>query len=124
MITRKVLAFVALFFGASMGLPAKTTLTSGTIISMQSVDCGTKKDGKKTHSLVCQQYVVRTATTEYQIRQPKPSEQEVLPANTPIEFKMDKDKMKFKLNGKNYEFLVVGSSAIGQQPTEQKPGNN
>jgi hypothetical protein len=83
---------------------------------MQSVECGTKKEGKnKSTSLVCQQYVVHTSTTEYQIRQPKPSEQAILPANTPIQFTLDKDKMKFTWNGKKYQFLVVGTSAIQHQ---------
>jgi len=72
-------------------------------------------DGIYFSALVCQQYLVRTATNEYQIRQPKPSEQAILPANTPIEFTLDKDKMKFKLNGKKYEFLIVGTSAIQAQ---------
>lgn len=86
---------------------------SGTVISHTSVDCGTKKTGKKTSaSLLCQQYVVRTATTEYQIRQPKPAEQSIIPPNTPIQFTLDKDKMKFKANGKKYEFLIVGTSAL------------
>ena len=90
--------------------------TSGTIVSMQSVDCGTKKEGKKkTSSLTCQQYLVHTATAEYQIRQKKSEAQEVLQANTQIEFTLDKDKMKFKVNGKKYEFLVVGTSAIGSK---------
>ena len=37
------------------------------------------------------------------------------PANTAIVFKIDKDKMKFKVNGKTYEFLVVGTSALQTQ---------
>lgn len=88
-------------------------LTSGKIISMHSVECGSKKEGKnKSTHLVCQQYIVHTSTTEFEIRQPKPSEQEILPANTSIQFVLDKNKMKFKLNGKRYEFLVVGTSAL------------
>jgi hypothetical protein len=111
---RKPWALAALLLGASVCVPAKNPPMSGTIISEQSVDCGTKKQGKKsTTDLLCQQYTVRTATTEYQVRQPKPSDQAILPANTPIEFSIDKDKMKFKSNGKSYEFLVVGASAIG-----------
>lgn len=90
--------------------------TAGTIISEASVSCGTKKQGKKeSTSLLCQQYTVRTATAEYQIRQPKPAQQSILPANTPIQFTLDKDKMKFKVNGRKYEHLVVGTSAIGAQ---------
>jgi len=76
---------------------------AGTIVSEASVDCGTKKQGKKESTdLLCQEYTVRTPTTEYKIR-----------ANTPIEFTIDKSKMKFKANGKKYEFLIVATSAIG-----------
>jgi hypothetical protein len=100
------------FLCASLCIAAQKPVAA-TIISMQSVECGNKKEGKNNSTaLVCQQYLVRTSTTEYQIRQPKPSEQAILPANTPIEFTLDKDKMKFKLNGKKYEFLVVGTSSI------------
>jgi hypothetical protein len=86
---------------------------SGTIISEKSVECGMKNKGKKSSTeVMCQQYVVYTATTEYDIRQPKPSDQAIIPANSAIEFTIDKDKMKFKLNGKSYEFLIVGTSAL------------
>ena len=78
-----------------------------------------EKQGKKTikssTAVLCQQYVVRTATTEYEIRQLKPSEQAIIPANSTIQFATNKDKMKFKLNGKSYEFLIVGTSAITAQ---------
>lgn len=90
--------------------------TAGTIISEKSVECGTKNKGKKTvkssTAVLCQQYVVHTATTEYEIRQPKPSDQAIIPADSAIQFTINKDKMKFKLNGKSYEFLIVGTSAI------------
>jgi hypothetical protein len=102
---------LAVLYGCTCSAGQK--LTSGTIVSMQSVECGSKKEGKnKSMHLVCQQYIVHTSTTEYQIRQPKPSEQEIFPANTMIQFVLDKNKMKFKLNGKKYEFLVVGTSAV------------
>jgi hypothetical protein len=95
---------------------AGTTPMTGTIISEQSVDCGTKNKGKKSSTdIVCQQYVVHTSTTEYQIRQPKPKDQAIIPANTSIQFKIDKDKMKFKANGQDYEFLIVGTSALSPQ---------
>ena len=108
--SRFMVILLAVLYGCTC--VAGDKLMSGTIISMQSVDCGSKMDGKKSTSLVCQQYLVRTSNTEYQIRQPKPSEQEILPANTPIQFTLDKNKMKFKLNGKKYEFLIVGTSAF------------
>ena len=95
---------------------ADTKPMAGTIISLQSVACGTKNKGKKLSTdVVCQQYVVHTSTAEYQIRQPKPKEEAIIPANTAIQFKIDKDKMKFKVNGKGYEFLIVGTSALGAE---------
>jgi hypothetical protein len=101
--------------GRALALAGETP-TSATIISETSVACGSKQQGKKeSTSLLCQQYTVRTSTTEYLIRQEKPSEKEILPANTPIEFTMSKGKMKFKVNGKKYEFLVVGTSVVGAQ---------
>ena len=114
---KQLLALTVLFLGTSINSAAQQP-TPATIISEKSVDCGTKKEGKKESTdLLCQQYTVRTATTEYQIRQQKPSDKVILPANTHIEFTLDKDKMKFKVNGKKYEYLVVGTSAIGS-PTK------
>ena len=86
---------------------------SGKIVSENSVDCGTKKQGRKEQmDLMCQEYVVRTTTTEYHIRQPKQKDQAMLPLNSPVEFTMNKDKMKLKVQGKSYEFLVVSEAAV------------
>jgi len=112
----KLLAMAALALSASAVSTAQQPVAA-TIISEKSVECGSKDQGKKKSvDVLCQQYTVRTATTEYQIRQEKPAGKEILPANTPIEFTLDKDKMKFRANGKKYEFLIVGTSAVGAQP--------
>ncbi len=84
---------------------------SGNILSHTSVACGTKKSKKQDIDLLCQQYVVRSGTTDYTIRQPKPSEQTVIPLNTAIEFKLDKNKMKFKVDGQSFEFIVISQNA-------------
>ena len=85
---------------------------TGTIISENSVSCGSKLEKSKQTELLCQEYVVRTGTTDYHIRQLKPVERELIRINTPIEFTLDKDKIKFKANGKSYEYLVVSEAAI------------
>lgn len=109
---KTMMGAMILLFGFSFTTPAQQA-TMGTIISESSVGCGTKTQGKKQSSeLLCQQYTVRTDTTEYQIRQPKAASKAIVPANTVIEFTLDKDKMKFKADGKKYEYLVVGTSAI------------
>ena len=95
---------------------AATPPTSGTIVSMTSVDCGTKKKNKKeSTSLLCQQYLVHTATSEYKIQQQKPGDQHIIPANTPIQFTIDKNKMKFKVNGQKYELIIVSTAALNAQ---------
>ena len=107
-------------FAGSLAWAANDKPMAGTIVSENSVDCGTEAHGHKQkdkQDLVCQEYVVHTDATEYHIRQPKQKEQSLLPVNTGIDFVLDKDKMKFKVNGKKYEFLVVAEAAVtAKQP--------
>ena len=84
----------------------------GTIISENSVSCGSEGKGKKQTELMCQEYVIRTDTTEYHVRQEKESHKALLPVNAPVELTLKKDKMKFKVEGKEYEMLVVSESAV------------
>ena len=112
---RQFVVLAVSLFGVTCICAAKEP-EAATIISEKSVECGTKNQGKKKSAeVLCQQYTIRTATTEYQIRQEKPAEKAILPANTAIEFTLNKDKMKFKASGKSYEYLVVGTSAISAQ---------
>lgn len=83
----------------------------GTIVSQTSVACGAKKSKNQDIDLLCQQYVVRSGNTDYTIRQPKPSDQTLIPLNTSIQFTLDKNKMKLKANGKSFEFIVVSQAA-------------
>jgi hypothetical protein len=83
----------------------------GTILSQTSVACGAKKSKKKDIDVLCQQYVLRSGPTDFTIRQPKPSDQTLIPINTPTQFTLDKNKVKFKVNGKSFEFIVVGQAA-------------
>jgi bisphosphoglycerate-dependent phosphoglycerate mutase len=76
------------------------------------VACGSQiKNKKETAQVLCQEYVIRTETTEYHVRQEKPADKALIPVNTSVEFTLDKDKMKFKANGKKYEYLIVSESA-------------
>jgi len=87
---------------------------AGTIVSENSVPCGSQvtKNKKGTTDVLCQEYVIRTETTEYHVRQEKPAVKALIPVNTSVEFTLDKDKMKFKANGKKYEYLVVSEAAV------------
>lgn len=99
----------ALFVSAIVAAGPKPQ--SGNILSHTSVTCGAKKSKKQDIDLLCQQYVVRSGTTDYTIRQPKPSDQSIIPINTAIEFKVDKNKMKFKVDGQSFQFIVVSQAA-------------
>src|SRR5215467_4440008 len=112
----------ALVFVATLAYPGNKP-QFGTIISENSVACGsTVEKGKKnkhmTVEVLCQEYVVRTEGTDYHIRQMKPSEKALIPVHTPVEFTLDKDKMKFKANGKSYEYLIVSEAAVSADATK------
>ena len=110
-----------LLFGAILAQAGKPQF--GTIISENSVACGStvekgRKNKQTTVEVLCQEYVVRTVGTDYHIRQLKPSDKALIPVNTPIEFTLDKDKMKFKANGKSYEYLIVSEAAVAADATK------
>jgi hypothetical protein len=110
-VTKTILLLAALLV-LSLTAVAKDNVMQGTIISENSVDCGSKAKGKKqTTELMCQEYVIRTEATEYHVRQEKEAHKEMLPVNAPVELTINKDKMKFKVNGKSYEMLVVSEAA-------------
>jgi len=102
--------FVALFLTVALA-SAGPKPQPGTILSQTSVACGAKKSKKQSLDLLCQQYVVRSGTTDYTIRQAKPSDQHLIPLNTAIQFTLDKNKMKFKVNGQSFEFMVISQAA-------------
>jgi hypothetical protein len=91
---------------------AKDNPMQGTIVSENSVSCGSQADGKKkTTELMCQEYIIRTESTDYHVRQEKEAHKALLPVNAAVELTLKKDRMKFKVNGKEYEMLIVSESA-------------
>jgi hypothetical protein len=108
---KKPLTLLAVLFLSATFAAAGSKPQRGNILSHTSVTCGAKKSKKQDIDLLCQQYVVRSGTTDYTIRQPKPGDQDLIPINTAIEFKLDKNKMKFKVGGKSFEFIVVSQAA-------------
>jgi hypothetical protein len=108
---KKSLILLAPLFLSTTIAAAGPKPQSGNILSHTSVACGSKKSKKQDVDLLCQQYVIRSGTTDYTIRQPKPSDQNIIPLNTAVQFTLDKNKAKFKVNGKSFEFIVVGQAA-------------
>ena len=108
---KRILLFVAVVLVTLDIAAAGPKPQTGTIVSQSSSACGQKKSKKSDLDLMCQQYVVRTATIDYTVRQQKPSDQTLIAPNTPVTFTIDKNKMKFKASGKSYEYLVLSQTA-------------
>jgi hypothetical protein len=113
---KSLTVLVSLFLGAAVAF-ADPNPQPGTILSQTSVACGAKKSKKQDIDLLCQQYVVRSGPTDYTIRQPKPSDQPLIPLDTAIQFTLDKNKMKFKFDGKSFEFIVISQAAASSAAT-------
>jgi hypothetical protein len=123
---KKPFLLAAIVFSGAMLLHAGNRPETGTIISENSVACGStlekgKKNKQTSIEVLCQEYVVRTAGTDYHIRQLKASGKALIPINTLIEFTLDKDKIKFKANGKSYEYLVVSEAAAATTADAARP---
>jgi hypothetical protein len=114
--------FATLFLSAAVAY-AGPKPQPGNILSHTSVACGTKKSKKQDIDLLCQQYVVRSGTTDYTIRQPKPSDKTLIPLNTAIQFTLDKNKMKFKANGESFEFMVISQAAASSAAATPAPAD-
>jgi hypothetical protein len=96
---------------------AKENPQQGTILSENSVQCGSQAKGKKTSEIMCQEYVIRAGGTDYHVRQEKEAHKELLPINAAVELTISKDKMKFKVNGKSYEMMIVSEAAATASAT-------
>ena len=98
---------------------------SGTLLQMDSVDCGAEqKSGKsftgemlgtdsahqKTHVLLCQEYLLQTDRVIYRIRPRDDKHPVLLPVGEKAQFHIEKDKMKLRvedLDDKEREYTVV-----------------
>jgi hypothetical protein len=98
---------------------------SGKLMQMDSVACGVdEKDGKsfdgevlgtdgghkKTHELLCQEYVLQTSSVIYRIRPRDEKHPVLLPVGERAQFRMAKDKMLLRvedLDSKEREYSVV-----------------
>ena len=119
---RKLLLVLAVMAVGASVAAAKDNVMQGTIVSENSVPCGSEAKGhSQTVELMCQEYVIRTNTTEYHVRQQKEEHKALLPVNAPVELTLHKDRMKFTVNGKSYEMLVVSESAVTAPPPAPAP---
>jgi hypothetical protein len=98
---------------------------SGTLLQMDSVECGmdensgksitgeligTDSGHKKTHELLCQEYVLQSEHVLYRIRPKDDKHPVLLPVGEKAQFRIEKDKMMLSvedLDSKEREYNVV-----------------
>src|SRR5260221_5626714 len=120
----KSLIGIMLFASVMQGKDVKAH-ESGTLLQVESVQCGygensgktiagellgTDSAHKKTHAILCQEYVIQSEKITYRIRPRDEKRPVLLPVGERAQFRMDKDKMKLRvedLDGKERDYQVV-----------------
>src|SRR3984893_14675282 len=108
---------------------------TGKLVQMDSVACGVdEKDGKsfggemlgtdsghkKTHEVLCQEYVLQAERVIYRIRPRDEKHPVLLPVGEKAQFRLVKDKMLLRmedLDGKEREYLVVSMTPRADSST-------
>ena len=111
---------------------------TGELLQMDSVECGVDENSgksfagevlgtdsahKKTHALLCQEYLLQTDHVIYPIRPKDDKHPVLLPVGNKAQFRMDKDKMKLRvedLDDKERDYLVVSMTPRGDSSIPEK----
>ena len=110
----------------------RPVMQSGTLLQMDSVECGTdQKSGKtfagellgtdaahqKMHTLLCPEYLLQTHRILYRIRPKDEKHPVLLPVGEKAQFRMDKDHMRLRvedLDDKERDYIVVSMTPRGE----------
>src|SRR5436190_13413743 len=122
---RTKILLVTLMLAASAYAKAPKTYQSGTLLQMDSVDCGydensrksragqvlgTDSAHKKTHQLLCQEYLLQNDGVIYRIRPRDEKHPVLLPVGEKAQFRIQKDKILLLVedgDNKEREYNVV-----------------
>lgn len=125
----KLLLFSLLAISLAPGVAelSAATYTEGNVASMHSVPCGRQgKSHKRVEQMLCEQYLIRTGTTDYQIRQELPKRVYLLPVGQGVYFRVEKNRMVvrgYTLDGKkikDQEYIVISER---QRLQSEAPGS-
>jgi hypothetical protein len=110
---------------------------TGKLLQMDSVNCGvdekagnslagemigTDNSHKKTHELLCQEYVLQTDRVLYRIRPKDDKHPVLLPVGNQAQFRLEKDKMLLRvedLDNKEREYIVVSMTPRSDASTAE-----
>jgi hypothetical protein len=114
------------------------TPQSGTIIQMDSVNCGTDQKSdkslageiigtdnsdRKTRTLLCQEYLLQTDRMSYRIRPKDDKHPALLPVGEKAQFRIERDHLKLRvesLDDKEREYGVVSMTPRSETKTETR----
>lgn len=115
---------------------------TGKLLQMDSVECGVdEKDGKsfagemlgtdsghkKTHELLCQEYILETPNVIYHIRPKDDKHPVLLPVGEQAQFRLEKDKMILRvedLDNKDRQYTVVSMTPRHDRESSEESGSN
>jgi hypothetical protein len=126
----KTALVLAVVLGASLVAVSAQTKEQGqsaTVVAMNSVDCGTKGERhKKSRELICHEYVLRSGSTEYHIRQKDEKSGDLLAIGQQATFTIHKDQMRLHAadtSGKtrDFQFVVISMAASTETPPPAPP---
>ena len=134
---RKLIVLAAILCSLAYAKELKAYQT-GKLLQMDSVACGVdEKDAKsvagemlgtdsghkKTHELLCQEYVLQTDRVIYRIRPKDEKHPVLLPIGEHAQFRLEKDKMLLRvegLDGREHVYLVVSMTPRGDDKAEAR----
>jgi len=132
----RLLIFLVLLASAAFAKEPKPRQT-GKIMQMESVACGVDENSgksvmgeiigtdsahKKTHELLCQEYVLQSDRVIYRIRPRDEKHPVLLPVGEKAQFRMDKDKMILRvedLDDKDRQYAVVSMTPREEEGSEK-----
>ena len=131
----KRIALFALLCGSFAYARDQRAPQSGTLLQMDSVECGTDQKSAKSitgeiigtdsahqkmHTLLCQEYLLQTERIIYRIRPKDDKHPTLLPVGEKAQFHIEKDHMKLRvedLDDKEREYVVVSMSPRAEVQT-------
>ena len=112
-------------------------LQHGKLLQMESVACGVDENSgksfagemlgtdsahKKTHELLCQEYLLQSDKVIYRIRPRDEKHPVLLPVGEGAQFRMEKDKMVLRvedMDNKDRDYVVVSMTPREESPSEK-----
>ena len=134
----KRIVFFALFCASFAYARDQRSPQSGTLLQMDSVECGTEQKSAKSlggeiigtdnahqkmHMLLCQEYLLQTERVIYRIRPKDDKHPTLLPVGEKAQFHIEKDYMKLRvedLDNKEREYVVVSMTPRADAQTANK----